>query len=102
MQICVVCVEARGQYPISFSIILHLVFDLDLLLDLQLLDLQLDSARLAAQTIPGILLPPLPRFWDYRHLLTCLALLHGSGDSIFWSCDFMASAFLSGLPPQPA
>lgn len=97
MHICVVCVEARGQYPTSFSVILHLVFEIE-----YLLDLQLDSARLSAQTIPGILLPPLPRFWDYRHLLTCLALLHGSGDSNFWSCDFMTSAFLSGLPPQPA
>lgn len=97
MHICVVCMEARGQHPISFSIILHLVFEIE-----YLIDLELDSTRLASQTVPEILLPLLPWFWDYRNVLTCLALLHGSGDSNFWSCDFMASAFLSGLPPQPA
>lgn len=57
MHTCIVCMEARGQYPISFSIILHLAFEIECLIDLEL-----DSARLAGQTVPGILLPLFPRF----------------------------------------
>lgn len=93
MHKCVVCMEARGQCPISFSIIPHLIFEMG-----SLTGLELDSARLDGQTVAGSLLP---LYWDYRHVLPCLALLHASGDSNFWSSASTASAFLTGPPPQP-